>query len=219
MAKIDYSGKGWLSGKKNRFTAALWKEGVGSEKHPLYSVDGQWNDHFTLREGEGKHAKEIEYYDAKAAKTTPLTVAPIEDQDPYESRKAWRRVAASIEKGDMDATSHYKSRIEVAQRALRKKEQEENRDWKRAFFRQADSSSPEEVTFQKLVKMVSGINGWPGVEPEKTAGVWRFDAAKAKNAKPPYHGEGLVGLGENEDGTSAPVSQQTTRTSTESGRK
>jgi hypothetical protein len=219
VAKIDYSGKGWLSGKKNSFTAVLWKEGEGSDKHPLYTVDGQWNEGFTIREGEGKHAKEIDYYDAKAAKMTPLTVAPIEEQDPYESRKAWGNVARSIEKGDMDATSHYKSRIEMAQRALRKKEQDDKREWVRAFFCQVSPDSPEEATFQKLVKMVSGINGWQGVEPEKTAGVWRFDWEKAKNAKPPYHAEGVSGLGENEDGTSAPVSQTTTRTSTDSSMK
>jgi hypothetical protein len=219
VAKIDYSGKGWLSGKKNSFTAALWKEGEGSDKHPLYSVDGQWNEGFTIREGDGKHTKEIDYYDAKAAKTTPLTVAPIEEQDPYESRKAWANVARSIEKGDMDATSHYKSRIEVAQRALRRKEQDDKREWNRAFFSQVSPDSPEEATCQKLVKMVSGINGWQGVEPEKTAGVWRFDSEKAKNAEPPYHAEGVLGLGENEDGTSAPVSQTTTRTSTDSSLK
>ena len=219
VAKIDYSGKGWVSGKKNSFTAALWKEGDGSEKNPLYTAEGQWNEGFTFRKGDSKHGKEVDHYDAKASKTTPLLVAPVEEQDPYESRKAWRNVAKSIEKGDMDATSHFKSRIEVAQRALRKKEQEEKREWNRVFFSQGDSSGPEEVTFQKLVKMVSGVNGWQGVEPEKTAGVWRFDAEKAKNAKPPYHAEGSAGLGENEDGTSAPLSQQTTRTSTESGRR
>lgn len=218
VAKIDYSGKGWLSGKKNSFTAALWKEGDGSEKHPLYTVDGQWNDSFTIREGDSKHGKEIDHYDAKAAKTTPLIVAPVEEQDPYESRKAWAKVARSIEKGDMDATSYYKSRIEVAQRALRKKEQEEKREWNRVFFSQADSSNPEEVTFQKLAKMISGVNGWQGVEPEKTAGVWRFDAEKMKMAKPPYHAEGLSGLGETEDAMT-PISQTTTRTSTDSARK
>ena len=91
--------------------------------------------------------------------------------------------------------------------------------WVRAFFSQVSPDSPEEATFQKLVKMVSGINGWQGVEPEKTAGVWRFDSEKAKNAEPPYHAEGVLGLGENEDGTSAPVSQTTTRTSTDSSTK
>jgi len=214
VAQIDYSGKGWLSGKKNSFTAALWKEGHGDAKHPLYSVDGQWSDGFTIREGEGKKGVEIDSYNARANKTTPLIVAPIEEQDPFESRKAWRQVGQSIEKGDMDWTSHYKSRIENAQRALRKKEQEEKRDWNRVFFSQANPKSPEEVTFQKLAKVITRAGGWQ-IEPDKTGGVWRFDPEKARNAKPPFHPEGVSALGENEDGTSAPVSQQTTRTSTD----
>ena len=53
VAKIDYGGKGWISGKKNSFTAALWKEGQGSEKQPLYSVAGHWNDSFEIKEGNG----------------------------------------------------------------------------------------------------------------------------------------------------------------------
>lgn len=195
----------------------MWKEGHGDEKHPLYSVDGQWNDAFVIKEGEGKKAPEIDRYSASATKMTPLTVAPLQQQAPYESRKAWRLVGQSIEKGDMDATSHYKSRIEMAQRALRKKEQEEKREWQRVFFSQADARTPEEVLFQKLAKMIGNAGGWQ-VEPEKTGGVWRFDPEKARNAKPPYHGEGASALGENEDGTSAPISATTTRTSTDSKR-
>ncbi|KKY26720.1 putative oxysterol binding protein [Phaeomoniella chlamydospora] len=209
IAKIDYSGRGWLSGKKNTFSAFLWKEGEGDEKSPLYTVDGQWNDNFVMREG--KKGKEVESYSAKTTKTTPLTVAPIESQDPYESRRAWRNVAASIQKGDMDAASHYKSRIENAQRALRKKEKEENREWERRFFRRIDEN--EDPEFLKLVKPISGSTKWPGVEADKTGGIWRFDASKAKDAKPPYHAEGVSGLGETEDGTSAPVSRTTTRDS------
>ena len=180
----------------------------------MYSVDGQWSDSFTIKEGEGKKAPEVDTYNAKATKTTPLTVAAIEQQDPFESRKAWRMVGKSIEKGDMDATSHYKSRIEMAQRALRKKEQDEKRDWQRVFFSQAEPSSPEEVTFQSLVKVINRAGGWQ-VEPEKTGGIWRFDPEKARDAKPPFHPEGVSALGENEDGTSAPASRTVTRTSTE----
>ena len=183
----------------------------------MYSVDGQWSDSFVIKEGEGKKAPEVDTYNAKANKIVPLIVAPIEQQDPFESRKAWRMVGKSIEKGDMDATSHYKSRIEMAQRALRRKEQEEKRDWQRVFFSQANPSSPEEVTFQNLVKVINRAGGWQ-VEPEKTGGIWRFDPDKARNANPPFHAEGVAALGENEDGTSVPASRTSTRTSTEDSR-
>jgi len=213
IAKVDYSGKGWISGKRNTFTASFWKEGQGSDKHPLYTAEGQWNDSFVIKQGEGKKAKQVDAYDAKQMKKTPLIVAPVDQQDPFESRRAWSHVATSIEKGDMDATSHYKSRIENAQRELRKHEKDEGREWQRVFFRQVNPNSPEEATFQRLTKMISGVGGWEGPAPEKTNGIWRFDAEKAKNAKRPFHAEGAAALGENADGTSEPVSRTQTRTS------
>lgn len=205
IAKINYSGRGWVSGKKNTFSAALWKEGEGDEKKPLYTAEGQWNESFVIRKG-GKKGEEIDSYNAQKTKTTPLTVAPVEEQDPYESRRAWGKVAQSIQKGDLDAASQYKSRIEVAQRNLRKQEREENREWERRFFYSIKET--DDALFKKLVKMISGYNSWPGVEADKTAGVWRFDE-KTKDAKPPYHAEGPKGLGE---GTS---SEPLSRTSTQ----
>lgn len=210
-AKIDYSGKGWVGGKKNSFTAALWKEGEGSEKKPLYSLDGQWSETFTIQEGAGKKAPVIDTISAKSVKLSKLNLSPLEDQDMFESRRAWAKVAASVEKGDMDGTSYYKSRIEMAQRALRKREQDENRTWQRAFFSQPDDESGSikstdihERHFSALAKNLTtgqgSSNAWEGVAPEKTNGVWRFDAAKAKVAQKPFHLDCFEALGENPDG-------------------
>ncbi|KAJ9629058.1 Oxysterol-binding protein 4 [Knufia peltigerae] len=215
VAKIDFSGRGWLSGKKNTFTASLWKDGEGSEKSPIFTGDGQWSESFTLKEGEGKRAKEIITFAPKDANLAKLNVAPVDQQDLFESRRAWSNVAQSIEKGDMDAASHFKSRIENAQRALRKKEQEEGRKWERVFFSQADPNDNLEVAFQKLVQTITnqGLSSWEGVAPDKTAGIWRYDDKRAAVAKKPFHAEGLLALGENPDGTSAPVSRTTTNQS------
>lgn len=222
ISKIDFSGRGWLSGKKNTFTATLWKDGEGSESKPLYTVEGQWSDKFDLKEGHGKRAKTIESFKPGDIKLSRLNIAPLEEQDVFESRRAWANVAKSIEKGDMDATSHYKSRIENAQRALRRKEHEEKREWRRVYFSTADSKDPKEETFQKLVKQIMaphlGPNAvWEGVAPDKTAGVWRYDEAKAAEAKKPLHEEGLIALGENQDGSSAPVSRVNTNLSSAAG--
>jgi oxysterol-binding protein-related protein 9/10/11 len=218
VSKIDYSGKGWLSGKKNTFTAAMWKEGEGDDKSPLYTVEGQWNDTFAFSMHEGgksKKGKQVESY--RTAPTTPLKVAPIDQQDPFESRCAWRHVAASIAKGDMDAVSHHKSKIENAQRELRKKEKDEARDWERKFFRTIGEDA--DPVFAKLVKMVGGATPWAGVESEKTGGVWRFDPERAGRATKPFHPEvgERAGLGENGGSGggsgSEPVSKVSTNTS------
>lgn len=193
----------------------MWKEGQGSDKHPLYTVEGQWTDSFTLSIHDGeKHQKKGRQIDSyRVEPTTPLRVAPVENQDPFESRRAWRNVAASIVKGDMDAVSYHKSKIENAQRELRKKEKEEGRDWERKFFKNVKET--EDPVFAQLVKMVSGATAWAGVEAERTAGVWRFDTVGARGVTQPFHPEvGDKGLGE--DGSvagSEPVSKVSTRTS------
>ncbi|PYI10107.1 oxysterol binding protein [Aspergillus sclerotiicarbonarius CBS 121057] len=185
VAKIDYSGKGWLSGKKNTFSAILYKENEG-EKKPLYTVDGQWSDSFVIKDSR-KH--EVGRFSVKDTKTTPLTLAPIEEQDLYESRRAWRDVAVGIERGDMDAVSVAKSKIENAQRELRKVEKSEGREWDRRFFKRVNESDDD--GFWQLARML----GITSLESEKTGGVWRFDAANAVDAKPPYHKSGGEGLG------------------------
>ncbi|CAK37720.1 hypothetical protein CBS63078_5398 [Aspergillus niger] len=185
VAKIDYSGKGWLSGKKNTFSAILFKENEG-EKKPLYTVDGQWSDSFVIKDSR-KH--EVDRFSVKDTKTTPLTLAPVDQQDLYESRRAWADVAAGIERGDMDAVSVAKSKIENAQRELRRVEKSEGREWDRRFFKRVNDTDDEE--FWRLARMI----GVTSLESDKTGGVWRFDPTSAADAKPPYHKTGGEGLG------------------------
>lgn len=186
-AKVDFSGKGWLSGKKNTFTAVLYKASEG-EKKPLYTIDGQWSDSFTMKDA---RKNVVDTWNIKENPTTPLTLAPLEKQDLYESRNAWKDVAANIEKGDMDAVSAHKSRIENAQRELRKNEKSEGREWERRFFNRVDESS-DDAELQRLARSVDVANG---TENDKTGGIWRFDAQRADGAQPPYHKIGPEGLG------------------------
>ncbi|KAL2860608.1 hypothetical protein BJX68DRAFT_225731 [Aspergillus pseudodeflectus] len=186
ISKINYSGKGWLSGKKNTFNASLYKESEG-EKKPLYTIEGQWSDTFTIKDARTK--KEVETVAVKDLKTTPLTVTPIEQQDLYESRRAWRDVAANIETGNMDAVSHAKGKIENAQRELRKAEKAEDREWERRFFDRVDEN------YDPLFSALAQKAGLTSLESDKTGGVWRFSPEKAAGAKSPYHKVGGEGLG------------------------
>jgi hypothetical protein len=111
-ARIDYSGKGWVSGKKNTFTAVLYPD--GREKDAIYKADGQWTDTFQIRDAKTKAV--VDKFDHKLTKTTPLIVAPIEQQDAFETRRAWKKVADAIVKGDLDTTSAEKTIIETRQR-------------------------------------------------------------------------------------------------------
>ncbi|KAI5850357.1 hypothetical protein DFP73DRAFT_539088 [Morchella snyderi] len=164
VAKIEYSGKGWVTGKKNTFTATLSKEG---SKDILYTIDGQWTDSFIIKEGKSK--KEFDLYNAKVSKTTPLYIAPLEKQDPLESRNAWAKVQSAIVNGDLETTSAEKTKIENEQRELRKKEKEEGREWERRYFTRV-----QEDPVLKTLGDKSGVV----LEPEKTDGIWVFDNAK-----------------------------------------
>lgn len=79
----------------------------------------------------------------------------------------------------MDTTSVEKSKIENAQRELRKKEQAEGREWERRFFSKV-SSDP---IFEKLAAVIGEKS-----ETEKTGGMWRFDVGKAQRALAPTQG-------------------------------
>jgi hypothetical protein len=175
-AKVDYSGKGWLSGKKNTVTAIVHP--TGKEKEVLYNVTGQWNEKFELYEGPSKKNSSstlIETYDAEHTAQTELKVAPIEEQHPLESRYAWSKVAEAISKGDMDATGVEKTKIEQAQRAMRINEREENRVWERRYFATVESDD--------TLKKLGAAAGVPvDGEADKTGGIWRFNAAKAAKA-------------------------------------
>ena len=186
IAKIDYSGKGWLSGKKNTFTASLYKESEG-EKKPLYTVDGQWSESFVIKNARTK--EEVDRYVAHDIKTTPLRLAPVDEQDIFESRRAWRDVASAIERGDMDATSVHKSRIENAQREMRKVEKAEGREWERRFFRRVDSDDESVVRLEKMLQLYGNL------DTDKTNGIWRFDRERTVDAKPPYYSVGSEAVG------------------------
>ncbi|KAF2872070.1 hypothetical protein BDV95DRAFT_571327 [Massariosphaeria phaeospora] len=175
-AKIDYSGRGWVSGKKNSFTAVLYPE--GKEKEPIYKVDGQWTDAFVIKDAKTKAV--VDSYDPKKVPTSPLIVADIEQQDEMESRRAWSKVAEAIKKGDMDKTSQEKTIIENQQRDMRKKEKDESREWDRRFFSRADK-------FARFERLAAKIG--ESANANLTNGVWVFDQEKANQAKPPSHSE------------------------------
>jgi hypothetical protein len=187
VAKVDYSGKGWLSGKKNTFTASLFKESDG-EKKPLYCVDGQWSEAFVIKDARTK--EEVDRYSVKDSKTAPFDLAPIEQQDHFESRRAWKDVASSIERGDMDSTSLAKSKIENAQREMRRVERSEGREWERRFFNRVNENDDE--GFLKLARLAQLPSN---LDADKTNGVWRFDKPRSVDAKPPYHKVGPEALG------------------------
>lgn len=103
-----------------------------------------------------------------------MTLKPIAEQDPLESRRAWEKVQAAINKGDLETTSAEKSQIENMQRELRKKEKEEGKEWERRYFSRVE----DEPVFAKLAAKQGML-----AEADKTNGIWLFDEEKYNKVK------------------------------------
>jgi hypothetical protein len=179
VAVVDFSGKGMLGfgGQKNHVQAAVYGPDDKQKSSPLYSVEGNWSESFTLKDASGKT---IETYDAAAAPPADCRTAPLSEQDPWESRKAWKGVIDAIHKGNMQAVSDSKSSLENAQRALRKESGTSETAWKPLFFRNEHRDRVAEDLLAVVGKRL---------DADATRGIWKFDVEKATSMERPWRGK------------------------------
>lgn len=179
-SKITFSGKGWLRGKRNSFFACTYRDPdvSGRINEPqlseyLYTAQGQWSGTFTIKDV--KTDSVIETYDSSVSPEylAPITVAPIEEQDPMESRRLWNKFTTKMNAGDISGVSAEKNRIEVRQREMRKEEERQGRTWERRYFANTDVDG-------KVVELLSKVGG--KINLGVTGGYWRFDEEKHRNA-------------------------------------
>lgn len=165
LARVDYSGRGWLSGKKNSFRATLAR--AAEPKKTLYTAEGQWTGAFSIVDALG-HA--VAGHDPAKTKAATPVVQETDAQGELESRRAWRAVAEAIHAGDMERTQREKSAIENKQREMRKREQEEGREWARRYFARAQ----RDEAWERLAAELGSGEAAPG----KAGGVWVWAGLK-----------------------------------------
>jgi hypothetical protein len=182
MARIDYSCKGWLGGKRNSFAASIFK--TDAERTLLYTAEGLWSGAFTFKDA--RTGKEVEMFDCSALQKTPFQVAPIEEQHPLESRRMWQPVVEAIKKGDIFAIGHEKTKIENEQRAMRRCEKAEGREFSRRYF----SRAKEDAVAEKLAEGIGEKTSMKG-NMDGAHGLWMWDEEKYQRAT----GYGLSSLG------------------------
>lgn len=144
IAVIEYSGRGYFSGKKNTFKARIFEDKLASahKEKALATISGQWSSKSYIAKGAEKPSSKGElFYDAMAKKPEGLTVKPIADQHELESRRAWEKVAAAIHKGDNELIHQEKSLIENNQRDMRKQESASGTPWEVRWFDLKDLSN------------------------------------------------------------------------------
>lgn len=184
VSRIEFEGKRFmgLSGKKNTVTAELYH--TSDPRKPLFEISGQWNTSFTVRDC--RLEKDIEAIEMDKLELTPMIVPPVDQQDPWETRRAWRKVLDSIEQGNVKGVASNKHEIEEAQRTLRSEEQEKGVEWPRLFYRR---DRPDSRRLKLLEAAGESLND------DRTGGFWRFIGEDESDAvKKPYH-RGLLPTG------------------------
>lgn len=181
---IHFSGKSFFSSssKKHTFTAHLFKETEG-ESSPIYTIEGHWDTKFTIHDNRQKKDIEVFNVEEQVLKDKPrLNVDSIKDQDPWESKNAWKDTVAAIKKNDMKGVNDAKGRLEEGQRQMRADEEKRGEEWQPLFF----TSSQNDAVLEKLNTQVPDEN-FEQTKSE-TAGIWKFKPEAWKTAKKPYHG-------------------------------
>ncbi|KAH8796492.1 hypothetical protein BGZ57DRAFT_747597 [Hyaloscypha finlandica] len=117
--------------------------------------------------------KRNSFFDIDTIPRTPLQVAPLELQHPLESRRAWQHVANAINRGDIFAVGHEKTKIENEQRGMRKREKAEGREFPRRYF----SKAKVDPVAERLAEGMKGETSMRG-EMDGHHGVWIWDEKK-----------------------------------------
>lgn len=126
LSTIEYKGKGYFSGKSHTFKATLTPPShVHTSPHV---IEGTW--HTTSKE---LHSG-VTFHDVTSPKEE-ITVAPVEQQGEWESRKLWHGVATGIREGDFESAATFKGKIENEQRQRRRDESASGTTWELKHFK------------------------------------------------------------------------------------
>lgn len=186
VSELQFSGRGLLwGGQKNGFRAKVYRRD-DLTKTPIYEMSGQWSDKFVINDA--VTGEILETYDTNDANNgaAPLALDNLEDQDPWESRKAWRYVLQALKNGDHGDVVTEKGKLEKAQREMRVREAKGSRTWNPRLFETMDG---DYTLFEKLGSACK----WK-LHSSDTKGVWRVNIGKLKILQKPFH-ENLTPLG------------------------
>lgn len=182
ISEIRFSGQSLLRGERNSVEATMYRRNDDA-KSPLYFVSGQWSDTFTI--WDSRTGQVIETYDTNVEVNIPaeLRLADLKDQDPWESRKAWKGVISALKSGNFGETVDEKMKIEKAQREMRILEARKDQVWQPLLF------GPLQGEYE-LFSRLGSATGWE-LQREKTKGVWKVDAEKARTlqSRRPFRGD------------------------------
>ncbi|KAJ9632986.1 hypothetical protein H2204_007376 [Knufia peltigerae] len=181
-AEMKFIPKRMWGGERNAFEAAVYKTDDAT-KDAVYSLGGHWSSRFGVYNTHGHQVDTFDLADPENA-PAPMTIRPLDQQSPWESRRAWRDTFDAIRRGDQTATVAEKGKLEEAQRRMRKRERAAGQEWECTFFNRVGEGEDEETdpAVKKLFDVVAASeDGADEVERLRGSnGVWRFDPVKAR---------------------------------------
>lgn len=190
VSELKFTGAGVLRGKRNSFEARLFHK--SDPKTTLFKTAGCWSESWTVKCG--KTGALVERYDVDAPENAPapIELADLDDQDPWESRRAWAGVIAGLTGGGAGGGGHgaaaaEKTKLEQAQRRMRAEELERGETWEPLLFASAAGDAHE--AFHRLTEGTD----WE-LHDGRTKGVWRLCDDRLAALKKPSRG-GLTPLG------------------------
>ena len=171
LCEIRFSGRGLFSGTRNSMQAMLYRTSDMEKSSPPFIIRGQWSGTFTIFAAD--ESTVIETWWPEMHPPVPLQIPDVTEQDLWETRRARERAIASLRSGDLGTASKEKSKLEEAQRVMRRAETQEGRVFEPLFFKSADMGCG-----YPLFDSLAEGTGWV-LEETKTKGVWLFDKEKA----------------------------------------
>lgn len=185
ISQVKFDGKGFFgTGTKNGFSARLYHSDQPDLN--LYTVKGAWSSSCIITDA--KSGTEIETFDVEKLPSVNIEAPGLDQQDPWESRKAWEDVIAALRRGDMRGTTNAKSRVEQGQREMRKEEKLQGKQWKPLFFHTVQ----QDPVFDEL-----SVHDPGSYTVNRPGCVWKVVGEAIKNTRKPYHG-GLLPTNEKE---------------------
>ncbi|KIX10450.1 uncharacterized protein Z518_01533 [Rhinocladiella mackenziei CBS 650.93] len=178
-AEMRFTAKKLWGGVRNMFEASIYRT-ADTDKNSLYFLSGSWSSSFSIFNSKGD---ETETFDLSEPKNQPvlMSIKPLEEQSPWESRRAWGATFEAIRKADNGAVVHEKSKLENAQRQMRRHEQKEGKKWETMFFTRRDGVERDD---EDVVERIFDQLDTTEVERLRgTHGCWRFDKEKEERWK------------------------------------
>ncbi|KAI0803838.1 Oxysterol-binding protein [Xylaria sp. FL0064] len=178
LSTVEFTGQktsllGGGGGVKNAVRAEL--ESVKEPRRKLFEITGQWSGRLVIRDCVSDTV--VEEFDVADVPTSEVRVRPVEEQSPWESRRAWAAVSDGIRAGDMQRVCAKKSEIEEAQRDIRRAEKLAGVERSSVFF----CKNGESREFELLAQAIPDPEA-RRLECDRTAGVWEFVGAEAAEA-------------------------------------